>query len=378
VTQKIKILQIIKSLGRGGAEMLLPETLKLHNQEQFEFHYIYFLPWKKQMVSAIEQAGGKVTCLEASNNLQIIGKTMEVVRYCKENQIQLIHCHLPWAGIVGRLLRRRTNIPVLYTEHNKQERYHFATKWMNWFTFNWQTAAIAVSEDVAVSINKNINPRIPVHEILNGVNTDFFKRDEIAGQALRAQLNIPPDALVVGTLAVFRFQKRLKEWLDVFKQAAEQNPNLYGIIVGDGPLKEELLDYRKYLGLEDKVIMPGLQTEVKPWYSAMDVFMMTSVFEGLPIALLEAMSMECAIVTTNAGGIKQVIRDGTDGILVEVDQWKDLSGKLNALMKDEANRNSLSTAARDRVVKAFSLQRMVGELEELYFLTAKARRNAKE
>jgi glycosyltransferase involved in cell wall biosynthesis len=378
VTQKIKILQIIKSLGRGGAEMLLPETLKLHNQEQFEFHYIYFLPWKNQMVSAIEQAGGKVTCLEASNNLQIIGKTMEVVRYCKENQIQMIHCHLPWAGMVGRLVHRRTGIPVLYTEHNKQERYHFATKWMNRLTFNGQTVAIAVSEDVAASIKKNINPRIPVHEILNGVNTDFFKRDEAAGQALREQLNIPIGALVVGTLAVFRFQKRLNEWLDVFKHAAEQNPNLYGIIVGDGPLKEELLEYRKHLELEDKVIMPGLQTEVKPWYSAMDVFMMTSVFEGLPIALLEAMSMECAIVTTDAGGIKQVIRDGTDGILVEVDQLKNMLGKLSVLMKDEANRKLLGTAARNRVVKAFSLQRMVGELEELYFLTAKARRNANE
>lgn len=346
--------------------MLLPETLKLHNREQFEFHYIYFLPWKNQMVSAIEQAGGNVTCLEASNNLQILRKTNAVVRYCKENQIQLIHCHLPWAGIVGRLVHRRTGVPVLYTEHNKQERYHFATKWMNWFTFNWQTAAIAVSEDVAASIKKNINPRIPVHEILNGVNTDFFKRDEATGRALREQLNIPTGAQVVGTLAVFRFQKRLKEWLDVFKQAAEQNPNLYGIIVGDGPLKEELLEYRKHQGLEDKVIMPGLQTEVKPWYSAMDVFMMTSVFEGLPIALLEAMSMECAIVTTDAGGIKQVIRDGTDGILVEVDQWKDLSGKLSVLMKDEANRKSLGMAAQNRVVQAFSLQRMVGELEELY------------
>jgi glycosyltransferase involved in cell wall biosynthesis len=158
----------------------------------------------------------------------------------------------------------------------------------------------------------------------------------------------------------------LKEWLEVFKQAAEQNPNLYGIIVGDGPLKDELLEYRKHLGLEDKVIMPGLQTEVKPWYSSMDVFMMTSVFEGLPIALLEAMSMECAVVTTDAGGIKQVIRDGTDGILVKVDQWKDLSVKLSVLMKDEANRKSLGMAARNRVVHAFSLQRMVGELESLY------------
>ncbi len=62
--QKIKILHIIKSLGRGGAEMLLPETMKLHDASKFEFHTIYFLPWKDQMVESIESAGGKVTCLK--------------------------------------------------------------------------------------------------------------------------------------------------------------------------------------------------------------------------------------------------------------------------------------------------------------------------
>jgi L-malate glycosyltransferase len=111
LSSEIKVLHIIKSLGRGGAEMLLPETLKLHDQGKFEFQYIYFLPWKNQMVSAIEQAGGKVTCLEASNTLQIISKTHAIVRYCRENQIQLIHCHLPWAGMVGRLVHRKTGIP---------------------------------------------------------------------------------------------------------------------------------------------------------------------------------------------------------------------------------------------------------------------------
>ena len=69
--QKIKVLHIIKSLGRGGAEMLLPETLKLHNKEKFEFHYIYFLPWKDQMVEEIQEAGGIVSCLKAGNNLKI-------------------------------------------------------------------------------------------------------------------------------------------------------------------------------------------------------------------------------------------------------------------------------------------------------------------
>jgi glycosyltransferase involved in cell wall biosynthesis len=237
---------------------------------------------------------------------------------------------------------------------------------MNQFTFNWQHAAIAVSGDVKESIQKNITPRIPVHEILNGVNTEFFQRDQEEGIRFRQQLNIPADACVIGTIAVFRFQKRLKEWLEVFAKASKENPKLVGIIVGDGPLKEDILQHRKELGLEEKVLMPGLQTEVKPWYSVMDIFMMTSVFEGLPIALLEAMSMECAIVTTNAGGIKEVIESGKSGLMRQVDEWKLLTDDLVELSNKESLRKQIGQAARERAKNSFGMERMVRELEELY------------
>jgi glycosyltransferase involved in cell wall biosynthesis len=366
VPEKVKILHVIKSLGRGGAEMLLPETLKLHDQSRFEFHYIYFLPWKNQLVQSISVAGGKVTCLSASNNIRILLKYRDVVRYIEENQIQLIHCHLPWAGMVSRWVFRKLNIPVVYTEHNKQERYHFATRLMNKFTFNWQTAVIAVSADVADSIRKNISPSIPIYEILNGVNTESFQRDKDTGVRLREDGAIPEHAIVVGTVAVFRFQKRLIEWLTVFSKAYEKNNNLFGIIVGDGPLRKDIEMYRNKLGLQQRVWMPGLQTEVKPWYSAMDVFMMTSIFEGLPIALLEAMSMGCTIVTTDAGGIKEVISNDKNGKMVSVDSWNELSEVLITVSNEKSQREKLGIHARQRVIESFSLIRMVNELEKLY------------
>ena len=172
----MKILHVIKSLGRGGAEMLLPETIRLHNKEQFQFHVIYFLPWKDQMVKDLEDAGATVKCFAATNNVKILLQAKKVAHYVKEQKIDLIHCHLPWAGFLGRIVHRITGVPVIYTEHNKQERYHKLTKWINRFTFNWQSAAIAVSGEVAESIQKNIAPKIPVHTILNGVNTDKLKR----------------------------------------------------------------------------------------------------------------------------------------------------------------------------------------------------------
>jgi glycosyltransferase involved in cell wall biosynthesis len=364
---KIKILHIIKSLGRGGAEMLLPETLKSHHQDQFEFHYLYFLPWKNQLVEAIEKAGGKVICFPANNNIQLLLQYPKIIRYCKEHQIQLIHAHLPWAGFVSRLVHLKTHIPLVYTEHNLQERYHFITKLLNKLSFNWQTIGIGVSGDVTQSIQKNISPSIPVKTILNGVTTTTFQRKNPLERArIREEYDIPDDAIVVGTVAVFRFQKRLDLWLEIIAEAIKQNPKIYGIIVGAGPLEPMLKEKHAALGLEGKVFFAGLQTNVKPYYEAMDVFMMSSSFEGLPIALLEAMSMGCAIVSTDAGGIKEVLRPEKDGFLVSVDEWKSLSKSIVALAEDEEKLQYYQSKARERVVNSFSIEVMVNALENLY------------
>ena len=364
--QKIKILHIIKSLGRGGAEMLLPETLKIHDTSKFEFHYIYFLPWKDQMVSSIEDAGGKVTCLSAKNNIQLLKQYTKVVEYCNSNNIDLIHCHLPWAGFLGRLVYKKTKIPTVYTEHNMQERYHIITKKINQFTFNFQSLGLGVSEDVTKSIKKNIKPNIPVRTLLNGANTESFRRDMDLGSAAKAELGIPEDSLVIGNVAVFRFQKRIVEWLQVLKKITVQNSKVYGIIVGAGPLEEEIKAELIRLELQEKVKFTGLKTNVKPYFSAMDIFMMSSSFEGLPIALLEAMSMECAIVSTNAGGIKEVIVHEQNGLICDVSDWEKLSDLCLRLIKNPSELNAYKKAARDRVLQEFSLKKMVNSLEDLY------------
>ena len=349
--------------------MLLPETLQLHDREKFEFHYIYFLPWKDQMASRIKEEGGKVTCFEAKDNIRLILQYKKVINYCREHKIDLIHCHLPWAGFLGRLVHQKTGIPVLYTEHNMQERYHIATKTINKLTFNSQSLAFGVSDDVTNSIRKNIHPEVPVKTLLNGVNTESFVRKGYSD--IKKELGIPEKAMVIGNVAVFRFQKRLVEWLQVLKDIQEKNSNVYGIIVGAGPLEEEIKAEVTRLNLEGKVFFPGLQTEVRPYFEAMDIFMMSSQFEGLPIALLEAMSMECAVVATDAGGIKEVIRNEKDGLTCKVENWEELADLCQRLIDDPNQLANFKIAARKRVVESFSLKKMVLELEQYYQTYAK-------
>ena len=364
--QKIKVLHIIKSLGRGGAEVLLPETLKLHNKSKFEFHYIYFLPWKDQMVEALEEAGGKTNCFSASSNIKMMQLSFSVARYCTRNSIDVIHCHLPWSGFVGRIVHRKIGIPMIYTEHNIQERYHLLTKFLNKVTFNSQCLALGVSEDVSRSIKENINPKIPVETLLNGVNTSFFKRDEQKGKLIRESYNIPEDKLVIGNIAVFRQQKDLSTWVRTFKKINKDHPDVYGLLVGAGPEEAGIKALVKELNLEGRIKFSGLQTDTISYFSAMDIFLMTSAFEGLPIALLEAMSMNCAIVSTRAGGVKEVVRDGKDGILCKIGDVQELSLTTKQLITDEEELKKFQHAARGRVEESFSLAKMVKSIENIY------------
>lgn len=346
--------------------MLLPETLKLHSKSRFEFHYIYFLPWKDQMVEALEDAGGKVNCFSASNNIEMLQHCLAVADYCTNNAIDMIHCHLPWSGFLGRIVHRKTNIPMIYTEHNIQERYHFVTKVLNKFSFNSQTLALGVSEDVSRSIKKNMDPKIPVETLLNGVNTAFFKRNIEKGKSIRKRYKIPEDKIVIGNIAVFRQQKDLPTWIRTFKQINGAYPEIFGLLVGAGQKEMEIKALVKELDLEDQIKFTGLQTDTISFFSAMDIFMMTSAFEGLPIALLEAMSMNCAIISTKAGGVEEVVRDGKDGLLCEVGDVQELAIKTKLLISDEKELKKFQRAARERVEESFSLARMVKSLENIY------------
>jgi glycosyltransferase involved in cell wall biosynthesis len=373
-TKPIPVLHLIKSLGRGGAETLLVETLTAHDKNNFSFHYIYFLPWKNQLVAELELAGGIVSNSPAINNLRIIFKFNVIIRYIKQNNIQIIHCHLPWAGFLGRLIHYKTGIPVIYSEHNKQQRYHFLTRFINKLTFNAQSLAIAVSNDVKTSIHNLIHPKVPVKTIFNGINTEKYRRNNNAGLKIRSDLGIAADAIVIGSLGVFRTQKRIDCWLELFSKLHHIYPNLRGILVGDGPLKNDIIGKRKSLGLEHVVFLPGLQPIAVDWYSAMDIFMMTSEFEGLPLSLLEAMSCECAVVATNAGGIKEVLVNRVNGFTTEVDQWSELFYAIEFLLSDPTRLKAVSLNARSSVIQNFSIQTMVAHLESTYLNYAHSRK----
>jgi L-malate glycosyltransferase len=363
---RFRIYHLIKSLGRGGAEMLLAEGLRFGDPNRFRYRFGYFLPWKNAVVPALERLGATVDCFGSRNNLQILLSARRLARHLKRNRVDLLHCHLPVAGAVGRVAGRLAGIPVVYTEHNKQERYHPLTRQLNRLTWRWQERAIAVSADVAESIRAHLPVTVPVEVVLNGVDVERFRRDPSSAGRVRARLGIPADAPVVGTVAVFRTQKRLEDWIEAARALRARIPNVHFLLIGDGPLRGEVEAAIERSGIREAIHLPGLQEDVRPFLSAMDVYLMSSIFEGLPIALLEAMSAGCAPVCTAVGGIPEVIRSGENGLLVPPMDPAALASAAGDLLAEPGRTEVVGALARRTVQDGFSMERMVRQLEVVY------------
>jgi glycosyltransferase involved in cell wall biosynthesis len=225
---------------------------------------------------------------------------------------------------------------------------------------------IAVSSEVADSIRRHAGDGTPIKVIPNGIDPARFRRDHTEALRIRRELQIPADGLVVGTVAVFGAPKRLEDWLLAARVLLNHHPELHFVLVGDGPLRESLQQRSESLELDGVVHFVGLQEDVRPYLASMDVFMMSSMFEGLPLALLEAMAMNCPVVATGVGGIPGVIRHGINGYLVEPCHPEALARMTSELLASEETRQSMGPAGRKTIEKEFSLQRMTQQLEATY------------
>ena len=361
-----RIFHLIKSLGRGGAEVLLAEGLAVADRDRFAYGYGYFLPWKDTVVPALKTQGADVVCFDAKDNARILLAARRVAKHLATWSADVVHAHLPVAGIVARLAGRLAGVPIVYTEHNLMERYHPLTRGLNLATWGLQAQAIAVSGDVEDSIRRHAGDRVPVRTVLNGVNVRIYDPANHAGTAVRAEWGIPAEAPLVGTVAVFRTQKRLDHWLEVARRVHEAVPEAHFLLVGDGPLRGEIEAGIRTHGLGEAVHLAGLQEETRPYFAAFDAYLMTSQFEGLPIALLEAMAMAVSPVVTSVGGMPELVADGVNGYLQPFGDLGGLAERVVRVLKDAEHRRAIGTAARQTVVEGFSMERMQGELEGVY------------
>ncbi|HXF71391.1 MAG TPA: glycosyltransferase [Actinomycetota bacterium] len=359
------VLLLIKGLGPGGAERLLVAGARHLDRSRFRYLAAYVLPWKDALARELETAGVPVTCLGGGPGARWASRLRALVH---DEGIELVHSHLPYTGIWARVALG-DQVRHVYTEHNEWECYRTVTYWGNLLTFPRNDHVFAVSRQVARTVRypgalRRALRMPPVETLYHGPATDeVAPRSE--GRAIRAELGIWDGAPVVGCVANFRVAKAHPDLLRAAALVRQRIPEVRFVFVGQGPLEERARRLAKDLRLADAAVFAGYREDAARLCAAFDLFTLSSVHEGLPIALLEAMAAGTPAVVTDAGGLPEVVEDGVHGRVVPRRDPAALAAAIVELLSDEGLRARMGLAAQERA-RGFDIRRAVRRMEQVY------------
>jgi glycosyltransferase involved in cell wall biosynthesis len=357
------ILHLIKGLGRGGAEQLLVSAAPYLDRTRFRHEVAYMLPHKNFLVAELAEAGLPVRCL-GGGQARWAGNLRNLVR---EHQIDLVHTHSPYVAAISRVVAGRRTKHV-HTEHNVWDSYGRATYWANMLTFAKNGHVFAVSENVTTSIRYprpfGFLPRPHVETLYHGLDRSALGRWDTT-DGVRRELGIAEDAPVFGTVANFRPQKAHGDLIRAALRVREAVPEARLVLVGQGPKEGEVRRQVHELGLQNMVVFTGQRDDAPRVARSFDVFVLPSRYEGLAIALMEAMALGRPPVVTAVGGLSELVQDGTNGLVVSPADPEALARAVVSLLLDADLRTRLGEAARERAAE-FDIRKAVGRIEQVY------------
>ena len=278
---------------------------------------------------------------------------VDIIRITKKEHIHLIHAHGYGAANFGRIAGMIRGIPTIVHAHDDDRYYPFYQKLADRLLRNYTDKAIAVSESVKEScINKRNISKDKTFVIHNGIPLQNFATLEGERvQKERKRLGIEPDFKVIGTVAKLREEKGTRYFIESAAKVLDLFPKTNLLVAGDGPLIGELKNLTEKLGIGNRVIFAGFRDDIQVILSIIDIFVIPSITEGSPLALLEAMAMGKPIVATNVGGIVEILRDGETGLLVPSRDPEAIAEKIVHLFRNEAESRKLGLRAKEEVEK---------------------------
>ncbi len=358
-----RVLILIKGLGRGGAEQIIASSVPYLAHDRFSYEIAYIRPDRDALVEHLRDAGITVTCIGDGNMWSWIPRLRDLLR---RRRIDLIHAHLPMTAVGARIVKGAT--PLVYTEHNMWRSYLPVTRWANQITYARNDAVFAVSDEVRRSI---VYPlalrwrRMPRVETLHhGVDLEAVKRGGVP-DGVRDELQIPPGAPVAVTVGNFRREKGHHDLVKAIRIVRRTVPDARFVLVGQGPLEDEVRRTVDEVGVADRVVFAGFRTDVPRIVAASDVFVLPSRFEGLPISLVEAMAVGKPSVVTDVGGVREVVTDDAEALVVPAKDPSALAAGVVSLLTDPPLRARLASAAARRA-EAFDIRRSVARIEAVY------------
>ncbi|HEX8228372.1 MAG TPA: glycosyltransferase [Chloroflexia bacterium] len=374
--RRVRVLQIIDVLGPGGAEMLLLTLASSIDASRFDLHVCGLRPdYPSDLAPEIRALGVPVVAMNQRNAYDV-PTLLSLVRYIRKHKIDIIHTHLLASDIMGRVAGFITRTPVVSTVHNSRQDFDHEParrRWMErWSARLWCSRLIVVSPALREEIAGWYGlPASRFVAIPNGVDTTRFRpMPELDSTALKRDLLGDPavsgEAPLVLNVARLMPQKGLNYLVEAARLVIDKRPEVRFAVVGQGDLKDELDAQVADLGLTGKFVLAGVRSDVPELMAASDVFVLSSLWEGLPISLLEAMSSACPVVSTEVGGVGGVVQDGRTGLLVPPEDPQALAHAILSCLDDPQKARQRATAAREWAHAHYSMETWVRKLEQLY------------
>ena len=365
---KRRILHLIYSLYRGGAERVIEAHLETARGVQYEF-VVCSLTGGGDLVERLEGAGARVHLLDKGRggNLAIIPR---IIGLARRERIDLLHLHNSSAALWGTLAARfgSLGIPIVRTEHRPYllDNLNIVQRILYPSLTKRAHRVICVCEAVRNSFSNRL-PSLADRfvTVYNGIRLEPFENLPPKDQC-RKMFKLPTGVHLLGTVGRLVPVKNHLGLITAFHAIKRLVPDAHLAIIGDGDLKKIIVTHAGDLGVADSVSIMPATPDIAQFYGALDLFVLSSHSEGLPLTLLEAFAAGLPAVATAVGGIPEVITDGVNGHLVPLPGAAGLAEKATALLLDRKRASVMGEAGRDTVRRRFTAAIMVEGIERVY------------
>lgn len=354
VDRKIKVAHLISSLQIGGAENQVALLLAHLDASRYEPHLITFKEFSGGFREMLPEHA-KIHCIRYRQRNAPLS-LYRLYRILKQQRIDILHCHMYHAGVKGALVGRLASVPAtIVSEHGKNTWKKPIHHWIErQLVSRWTACRVAVSEDIRqIRIQEDGVPAESVKIIPNSVNTDVPVADN-AGTVRK-----------LGALGRLVDAKDYPVLLYAVKLIRDKGLDLSLQIAGEGEERSRLERLITELDLEESAVLVGVQN-AGAFLLEIDLFVMSSKREGVPVALLEAMAHGLPIVATRAGGIPEVLEHGREGVLCDPGDPEGLAEQIINMISDEKVRILMGLNARNKVIKHFGIQSVMSQWSDLY------------
>ncbi|MEO5954428.1 MAG: glycosyltransferase [Nitrospiraceae bacterium] len=360
------ILHTIESGGPGGAETVVLNLVKRLNPERFKS--IVLLPPGPWLNPRLRELGVPVIEVSWKSWWDLRGP-LAMVKAIRKHKVDLIHSHLPGQNFYSCIAGSIAGTKALVTYHGPVElerSENFRGRVRLWVVRNLADRVIVVCDLVKrLLIQKGFSSdRISL--VYNGIDSDFIA--DPRREALRHELKLEATHKLIGMIANVRQSKGYEYYVKACAKVCKDNPNVTFLAIGDvnEQLAVPIKALHSRLSLGDRFRFLGFRSDVSQILREIDIFVLASTSEGMPLSILEAMAAGKPVVTTDCGGIPEMVDHGRTGWLVPPADPDALALAISELLKDAGRGKQLGEGARDKFFKEFTLNGMIERYEKLY------------